>query len=119
MQNSLVIIPTYNEVDNVDLMIESVFSISNEAHILIVDDSSPDGTSKKVEILQKKYIDKLFLIERHEKRGLGTAYITGFKWGLTKSYKYFFQMDCDFSHNPNDLIRMYIKYLSSKIYFKN
>ena len=107
MKKSLVIIPTYNEIENIGLMIETVFSISKEINILIVDDSSPDGTSKKVESLMSQYNNRLFLLERHEKRGLGTAYIAGFKWGLQKSYEYFFQMDCDFSHNPNDLIRLY------------
>ena len=107
MKNSLVIIPTYNEVENVSLMIETIFSISEEAHILIVDDSSPDGTAQKVKVLQNQYNEKLFLLERQEKRGLGTAYIAGFQWGLTKSYDYFFQIDCDFSHNPKDLIRLY------------
>ena len=107
MKNSLVIIPTYNEVENVSLMIETIFSISEEAHILIVDDSSPDGTAQKVKVLQNQYNEKLFLLERKEKRGLGTAYIAGFQWGLTKSYDYFFQIDCDFSHNPKDLIRLY------------
>ena len=107
MKNSLVIIPTYNEVENVSLMIETIFSISEEAHILIVDDSSPDGTAQKVKVLQNQYNEKLFLLERQAKRGLGTAYIAGFQWGLTKSYDYFFQIDCDFSHNPKDLIRLY------------
>ena len=107
MKKSLVIIPTYNEIENISLMIDTVFSISKEISILIVDDSSPDGTSKKVESLMLQYQNRLFLLERREKRGLGTAYIAGFKWGLQKSYEYFFQMDCDFSHNPNDLIRLY------------
>ena len=107
MKNSLLIIPTYDEIENISLMIETVFSISKEINILIVDDSSPDGTSKKVESLMSQHHNRLFLLERHEKRGLGTAYIAGFRWGLQKSYEYFFQMDCDFSHNPNDLIRLY------------
>jgi len=107
MQNSLVIIPTYNEIENIGLMIDTLFSLSNQLHVLIVDDSSPDGTSAQVRDLQKKYSDRLFLLERQEKRGLGTAYIAGFQWGLAQSYEYFFQMDCDFSHNPNDLIRLY------------
>ena len=107
MQRSLVIIPTYNEIENISTMINTVFSLSNDVHILIVDDSSPDGTAKEVIGLQSKYQNRLFLLERSEKRGLGTAYIAGFKWGLNKSYSYFFQMDCDFSHNPNDLHRLY------------
>jgi len=107
MQRSLVIIPTYNEIENISIMINTVFSLSKDVHILIVDDSSPDGTAKVVIGLQSKYQSRLFLLERSEKRGLGTAYIAGFKWGLNKSYSYFFQMDCDFSHNPNDLHRLY------------
>ena len=107
MKQTLIIIPTYNEVDNVDLMIESIFSLSPTVHILIVDDSSPDGTANKVTVLQKRYSKKLFLLNRKEKNGLGTAYIDGFKWGLEKSYTYFFQIDCDFSHNPSDLINLY------------
>ena len=107
MQNSLVVIPTYNEIENISIMLNTVFSISEDVHILIVDDSSPDGTAKEVINLQSQYQSRLFLLERSEKRGLGTAYIAGFKWGLKKSYSYFFQMDCDFSHNPNDLNRLY------------
>ena len=107
MKNSLIVIPTYNEVENINLMIDTIFSISSETSILIVDDSSPDGTGGHVRALQNKYPDKLFLLERKQKNGLGTAYIEGFKWGLAKSYNYFFQMDCDFSHNPNDLQRLY------------
>ena len=107
MEHSLIIIPTYNEFDNITLMIQSVFSMSTEPHILVVDDSSPDGTADSVRKLQEEYQDRLFLLERKEKKGLGTAYIEGFKWGLEKSYQYFFQMDCDFSHNPNDLVRLY------------
>ncbi|MAQ31996.1 MAG: dolichyl-phosphate beta-D-mannosyltransferase [Flavobacteriales bacterium] len=107
MQKSLIIIPTYNEIDNINLMVNKLFSISNELHVLVVDDSSPDGTALEVKSLQQKYKDKLFLLERKEKRGLGTAYITGFKWALQKPYDYFFQLDCDFSHNPDDLLRLH------------
>ena len=107
MKHSLIVIPTYNEFENITLMIETVFSMSDDPHILIVDDSSPDGTANAVRKLQEKHQDKLFLLERKEKKGLGTAYIAGFKWGLEQSYNYFFQMDCDFSHNPNDLLRLY------------
>ncbi len=107
MQKSLIIIPTYNEIDNINLMVNKLFSISNELHVLVVDDSSPDGTALEVKSLQQKYTDKLFLIERKEKRGLGTAYIAGFKWALQNPYDYFFQLDCDFSHNPDDLLRLH------------
>ena len=107
MSDVLVVIPTYNEIDNVSLMIEKVFSLSKDFHILIVDDNSPDGTGKVVKSLQKKYSENLFLIEREKKEGLGLAYIAGFNWGLLKDYKYFIQMDCDFSHDPNDLIFLY------------
>ena len=107
MKKSLIIIPTYNEVENIVLMIKTVFEISDATHLLIVDDSSPDGTANKVKSLQVSYSDKLFLLQREKKEGLGTAYIAGFKWGLNKNYEYFFQMDCDFSHNPNDLLIMY------------
>ena len=84
MEHSLIIIPTYNEFDNITLMIQSVFSISPQSHILVVDDSSPDGTADGVRKLQEEYHDQLFLLERKEKKGLGTAYIEGFKWGLEK-----------------------------------
>ncbi len=107
MKSTLIILPTYNEIDNIALMIEAIFSLSKDVHILVVDDSSPDGTAKKVIDLQTHYPNNLFLLQRLEKRGLGTAYIEGFRWGLVKSYQYFFQMDCDFSHNPQDLIRLY------------
>lgn len=114
MEHSLVIIPTYNEFDNIHLMIDVIFSISNEVNILVVDDSSPDGTALAVKKLQKTY-NNLFLLERQEKKGLGTAYIEGFKWGLKKSYKYFFQIDCDFSHNPHDLLRLYDNIVESDL----
>ena len=107
MIDSLVIIPTYNEKENVVKMIETVFSLEKDFHILIVDDGSPDGTAQLVKEQQQKYPDQLFMIERTGKLGLGTAYITGFKWGLERHYGYFFEMDCDFSHNPNDLLRLY------------
>ena len=86
MQTSLVIIPTYNEIENISIMISTVFSISEDVHILIVDDSSPDGTAKEVISLQSQHQSRLFLLERSEKRGLGTAYVAGVKWGLNKSY---------------------------------
>ncbi|AXT62247.1 polyprenol monophosphomannose synthase [Aquimarina sp. AD10] len=107
MAEALVIIPTYNEIENVERIIKNVFSLQRDFHILIVDDSSPDLTAAKVKELQQEYPDILFLVERKDKLGLGTAYITGFKWGLERSYNYIFEMDADFSHNPNDLIRLY------------
>ena len=106
MSTSLVIIPTYNEIENIEKMIRTVFSLPNPFHILIVDDGSPDGTATKVKELQLQFADKLFIQERKGKLGLGTAYIHGFKWALAKNYDYIFEMDCDFSHNPNDLIRL-------------
>ena len=107
MSDSLIIIPTYNESQNVNSMIEKLFSLYNNFHILIVDDSSPDGTGQCVKDLQKTYGSKLFLLERQKKVGLGAAYIAGFNWGLKKKYDFFFQMDCDFSHDPKDLIRLH------------
>ncbi len=106
MSASLVIIPTYNEIENIEKMIRTVFSLPNPFHILIVDDGSPDGTANKVKELQVEFFDKLFIQERKGKLGLGTAYIHGFKWALAKNYDFIFEMDCDFSHNPNDLIRL-------------
>jgi len=107
MVDSLVIIPTYNEIENVERIIKNVFSLQRDFDILIVDDNSPDGTAIKVKELQLMYAERLFLIKREGKQGLGTAYITGFRWALEKSYEYVFEMDADFSHNPNDLIRLY------------
>ncbi|MCG3165749.1 MAG: Polyprenol monophosphomannose synthase [Bacteroidia bacterium] len=107
MSDSIVIIPTYNEKENIEAMIRKVFSLAKDFHLLIVDDGSPDGTATIVKNLQKEFSDKLFLEERSGKLGLGTAYIHGFKWGLQRSYQYFFEMDCDFSHNPEDLIKLY------------
>ncbi|MDX2173041.1 MAG: polyprenol monophosphomannose synthase [Bacteroidota bacterium] len=106
MSTSLVIIPTYNEIENIEKMIRKVFSLANVFHVLIVDDGSPDGTAAKVKDLQKEFSDKLFIEERKGKLGLGTAYIHGFKWALARKYEYIFEMDCDFSHNPDDLIRL-------------
>ncbi len=106
MNTSLVIIPTYNEIENIEKMVRKVFSLPNPFHLLIVDDGSPDGTATKVKELQKEFKDKLFIEERKGKLGLGTAYIHGFKWALARSYDFIFEMDCDFSHNPNDLIRL-------------
>ncbi len=105
--DSIVIIPTYNECENIANMIETVFSFEKPFHILIVDDGSPDGTAQIVKDLQKQYPQQLHLLERSGKLGLGTAYIAGFKWSLAHEYDYIFEMDCDFSHNPKDLIRLY------------
>lgn len=107
MTKNLVIIPTYNEKENIEKMIEKVFQLSLPFHILIVDDGSPDGTANLVKAKQQEYPETLHLIERQGKLGLGTAYIRGFKWGLKNSFDYIFEMDCDFSHNPNDLIRLH------------
>ena len=107
MVNTVVIIPTYNEIENIEAIIRAVFSQSEHIHILVVDDNSPDLTALKVKELQKEFTDKLFIEVRKEKSGLGTAYIHGFKWSLKNGYDYIFEMDADFSHNPNDLIRLY------------
>ncbi|MBI3520177.1 MAG: polyprenol monophosphomannose synthase [Bacteroidetes bacterium] len=106
MGKNLVIIPTYNEIENIEKMIRTVFGLSREFELLIVDDGSPDGTATKVKELQQEYTGKLHIEERKGKLGLGTAYIHGFKWALAKDYDYIFEMDCDFSHNPNDLVRL-------------
>ncbi len=106
MADSLVIIPTYNEKENIENIIEAVSSLEVPFHILVVDDGSPDGTAALVKEKQKKYPDSLFILERSGKLGLGTAYIKGFKWGLEKKYDYIFEMDADFSHNPKDLVRL-------------
>ncbi|WP_166960821.1 polyprenol monophosphomannose synthase [Yeosuana marina] len=107
MKHALVIIPTYNEIENIEAIIKAVFSESEFTHILIVDDSSPDLTALKVKELQKEFQQRLFLESRVEKSGLGTAYIHGFKWALKKKYDYIFEMDADFSHDPKDLIKLY------------
>ncbi|MDX1471116.1 MAG: polyprenol monophosphomannose synthase [Flavobacteriaceae bacterium] len=107
MTDAIVIIPTYNEIENIADIIDAVFRLEKEFHLLIVDDNSPDGTAKEVEDLQRVYADKLFLINRKNKTGLGTAYIEGFNWCLEQDYEYIFEMDADFSHNPEDLIRLY------------
>ncbi len=105
MSKNLVIIPTYNEKENIEKMIRKVFSLQPEFDLLIIDDGSPDGTAKIVKVMQQKYM-ALHLIERSGKQGLGTAYIAGFKWALEKNYDFIFEMDCDFSHNPDDLPRL-------------
>ena len=107
MSDSLIIIPTYNEKENIEKIIHAIFSLEKDFHILIIDDGSPDGTAKIVKKLKKKHNKNLFLEERKGKLGLGTAYIHGFKWALKKKYEYIFEMDADFSHNPKDLIRLY------------
>ena len=107
MSDSLVIIPTYNEKENLEKMVRKVFSLEKAFHILIVDDGSPDGTADIVKKLQTEFPNQLHLEERSGKLGLGTAYIHGFKWSLQKDYGYTFEMDCDFSHNPEDLIQLY------------
>ena len=107
MSESLIIIPTYNEMGNIEKMIHKVFSLHHAFDLLIIEDGSPDGTAGKIKELQHQYSDKLFLIERSGKQGLGTAYIAGFNWALERSYQYVFEMDCDFSHNPDDLIRLF------------
>lgn len=99
----IVIIPTYNEIENIQEIIEAVFALGNNYHILIVDDQSPDGTGNKVKELQKRYTTDLHLLSRHQKNGLGTAYVAGFDWALKRDYDYIFEMDADFSHNPKDL----------------
>lgn len=107
MADSLVIIPTFNEIENIEAIIEAVFNLEKEFHVLIVDDNSPDGTSQKVQEMQQVYPEKLFLEVRKEKAGLGTAYIHGFKWAIARNYDYIFEMDADFSHSPSDLVRLY------------
>ena len=107
MKSAVVIIPTYNEIENIEAIIKAVFSQSDDINILIVDDNSPDLTAQKVKDLQHQFPNRLFLEVRKEKSGLGTAYIHGFKWCLNKGYQYIFEMDADFSHNPKDLIKLY------------
>ncbi len=107
MSDTLVIIPTYNEKENIEDIIRAVFSQEKEFHVLVVDDNSPDETSEIVKNLQNEFSNRLFLEIRTGKHGLGTAYIHGFKWALNKNYEYIIEMDADFSHNPKDLIRLY------------
>ena len=107
MSDSLIIIPTYNEKENIEKIIRKIFSLEKSFHILIVDDGSPDGTANIVKNLQKEFSTQLHIKERTGKLGLGTAYIHGFKWALNKAYQFIFEMDADFSHNPDDLIRLY------------
>lgn len=107
MSDSVVIIPTYNEKENIENIIRAVFALPKAFHILIIDDGSPDGTGAIVKRLQQEFPDSLFIVEREGKQGLGTAYIRGFQWALERSYSYVFEMDADFSHNPNDLVKLY------------
>jgi dolichol-phosphate mannosyltransferase len=106
VSDRIVIIPTYNEIENIEAMVHKVMGLEPTFNLLVVDDNSPDGTSDKVETLQKEYSDRLHLLKRKGKAGLGTAYIAGFKWCLEKDYQYICEMDCDFSHNPDDLNRL-------------
>ena len=107
MENTLIIIPTYNEIENIEALLRAVFLLHPQVHILVVDDNSPDQTAYKVCGLQNDFLNKLFLLKRRSKSGLGKAYIAGFKWGLEHDYKYIFEMDADFSHDPNSLIMLY------------
>ncbi|NNF19271.1 MAG: glycosyltransferase, partial [Flavobacteriaceae bacterium] len=106
MADCLVIIPTYNEIENIEAIINAVFELDKGFHVLIVDDNSPDGTSEKVRDMQLQFPETLHLEVRKEKSGLGTAYIHGFKWALARPYQYIFEMDADFSHRPSDLPRL-------------
>lgn len=103
----LVIIPTYNEKENISAMIDKVFSLGEPFDLLVIDDGSPDGTAAIVRSRQTEFQGRLHLLERSGKLGLGTAYLTGFEWGLAQGYDYICEMDCDFSHNPDDLVRLY------------
>lgn len=107
MSDSIVIIPTYNEKENIENIIRAVFGLEKEFHILIIDDGSPDGTADIVKRMQKEFPERLFMVERKGKLGLGTAYICGFKWAIAHKYDFIFEMDADFSHNPNDLPKLY------------
>ena len=105
--DSIVIIPTYNERENIENIIRAVFALEHGFHILVIEDGSPDGTATIVKDLQREFPHRLFMVERKGKLGLGTAYIAGFKWALQRDYQYIFEMDADFSHNPKDLPRLY------------
>ncbi|MCT4630622.1 polyprenol monophosphomannose synthase [Winogradskyella sp.] len=107
MSDALVIIPTYNEIENIEAILRVVFSQEKDFHVLVVDDNSPDKTAVMVKNLQTEFANKLHLLQRKNKNGLGAAYIAGFEWALQKSYQYIFEMDADFSHNPKDLTRLY------------
>lgn len=107
MDRKIIIIPTYNEKENIEKIIRAIFSLEGNYHILVIEDGSPDGTAAIVKTLQKEFEERLFMIERTGKLGLGTAYLTGFKWAVEKKYDYIFEMDADFSHNPLDVPRLY------------
>ena len=107
MDRKIAIIPTYNEKENIEAITRKVFSLLGDFHILVIDDGSPDGTATIVKGLQAEFPDRLHLLERSGKQGLGTAYLTGFRWSLDHGYDYVFEMDADFSHNPDDLLRLY------------
>ncbi len=107
MSDSIVIIPTYNEKENISKIIKAVMGLEKTFHVLVIEDGSPDGTADDVRAMQEMFPGKVFMIERTGKLGLGTAYITGFKWSLEQNYSYIFEMDADFSHNPLDLVRLY------------
>lgn len=107
MDRKAVIIPTYNEKENIEKIIRAVFALEGEYHILVIEDGSPDGTAAIVRRMQEEFPERLFMIERKGKLGLGTAYITGFRWCIENGYDYIFEMDADFSHNPNDLPKLY------------
>lgn len=107
MNNRLVIVPTYNEIENISRIVEAVMSLATNMDLLVVDDGSPDGTGAKIKELQNTYKDRLHLLEREGKLGLGTAYIKGFKWAISKGYLYICEMDADFSHDPGDLPRLF------------
>ncbi|MFT6825779.1 MAG: dolichol-phosphate mannosyltransferase [Patiriisocius sp.] len=107
MSNALVVIPTYNEKENIERLLRTIMLLQRDFDMLVVDDNSPDGTSVLVQKLAVAFPDRIYLLKRDAKLGLGTAYIAGFKWALTRSYSYIFEMDADFSHNPKDLLRLY------------
>ena len=107
MSSNLVIIPTYNEKENIENIIRAVFSLPITFHVLVIEDGSPDGTAAIVKKMQTEFSSQLFMVERKGKLGLGTAYIAGFKWAIERKYDYIFEMDADFSHNPNDLPKLY------------
>ena len=107
MDRKIVIIPTYNEKENIEAITRKVFSLPGDFQILVIDDGSPDGTAAIVKGLQAEFPERLHLLERSGKQGLGTAYLTGFKWSLEHGFDYVFEMDADFSHNPDDLLRLY------------